>query len=284
LGPTAQLTSTPVIGTDIYITAPDGFLYAIDFSGRPRWRTSIGAPWGEVDLVPSPVANVAVYAVTPDGGVASFNSDGTFKWRFAQPAADGGGDREPIFGSPALVNQQVEDEDPDNPGTTRARFETIVYVVNGDGTLYGVRDRDGTVLLQDRCSVSGQGCLTNADCPMGDETCERLCQPSGQACIENEDCPDGETCGHRAEVTLLEGGSVPVRSSVVISADLFAIAGTDDGRLCARRLDGSVPDNERWASGCVVADEDGRPITSSPVMDRTSRVYVIAGGVLHAVE
>lgn len=299
-----ELTSTPAIGVNLYFVAPDGYLYAVDFAGRFRWRASVGTH-ASADLAPSPSVNIAVYAVTADGGVAAYNPDGTFKWRFR---ADTG---RPILGSPAIVLQSVEDQDPndpDNPASTITVFEPIVYVVDDQGMLFGVRDRDGSVLLQDRCSgaTTDQGCVNDADCPPN-EICQRLCSLSNAQCLGDEDCPplDGvdQTCnGFEAQVALAPEGTV--RSSPIISIDLFAVVGTEDGRVCARGIDNTTPSNEAppttpsptagtptptpvvgaFSDGCLQVAPAGMPITSSPVLDRDGRVYVVAGGVLYAIE
>ena len=305
-----ELTSTPSLGSNLFFIAPDGFLYALDFAGRFRWRASVGIDPESSNLVPSTAASNAVYAVTAGGGVVAYNPDGTFKWRFQA------GPGRHILGSPAIVLQTVENEDLDDPTATVQNFELIVYIVDDHGTLYGVRDRDGTVLLQDRCSITNAGCINADDCPPGESCVQRTCTLTGVLCFEESDCPprDGQMqiCdGFRAQIDLVPEGTVS--SSPIISTDLFAVYLIDDGRVCARGIDNSTPSGQLPSASPTPSDatpaatpvvtgsatpsptptpgpfndrclDIGEPITSSPVLDRQGRVYFVAGETLYAIE
>jgi outer membrane protein assembly factor BamB len=151
---TAPLTASPAAGLDgsVYITAPDGFLYALDSVGRQRWRAPLDGAATSAALLPSAAVNVAtasgtVYAITADR-LAALQLDGTPKWERTLGA--------PSFGSPAYALQFVEDRADPTPGgsptatpsgtpTPAIKQDVLVYAVDQRGTVYGVRDSDGTL-------------------------------------------------------------------------------------------------------------------------------------------
>jgi hypothetical protein len=62
---------------------------------------------------------------------------------------------------------------------------------------------------------------------------------------------------------------------------LYGVVGTVDGRLCARRLDETVPEDEIWATGCITI-APGKAL-SSPVIDLEGNIYVTSDETLYAI-
>jgi outer membrane protein assembly factor BamB len=278
-----DLTSSPVLdatGT-LFVAAPDGFLYALDLAGRSLWKFQVGVT-GEIDgFLPSPAQATAVYLIGPQNTVLAVNPDGTLKWRRQTLA--------PVLGSPSVAGDIVRElkcsdsnapcsSDADCPletcsdglcsqsgnscstsadcPTEECRsvnvFDTAVDIVDADGTLYGIRDTNGELATFQRCSGSN----SNSDCD------------------DDGDCPEGGVCEERTALfPMWSGGSVSVTSSPAISNDFFVIVGTAEGLVCARRLDGTVPDDAAWESGCVPVG-DGTAVRSSPIVDSNGRIYV----------
>ena len=269
-----NLTSSPAISASgtIYTVAPDGFLYALDIAGRLIWRFDIGTPrfcrgggsngdscleapdcpgggtCATPDLLPSPAVDASVYAIGAGNDVVAVNADGTLKWRYQT--------LRPVLGSPAVVGEFVTENDV-------TQLETIVHVVDNEGTAYGIRDSTGTIVSLLRCSESNDQCTTDTD------------------------CPSGQTCETREGMVDLTSEAVEVADSPVISADSFLVAGTGDGRVCARRLDGTVPGQDlnqqttTWESGCV--DVGAGPVRSSPVIDLNGVIYVTMNDGLYVI-
>lgn len=269
-----NLTSSPAISASgtIYTTAPDGFLYALDIAGRLIWRFDVGTPrfclggnsegapcLGDSDcpaggtcttpdLLPSPAVDASVYAIGADNDVVAVNADGTLKWRYQT--------LRPVLGSPAVIGEFVTENDV-------TQLETVVHVVDKEGTAYGIRDTTGSIVNLLRCSESNDQCTTDAD------------------------CPSGQTCDTREGMVDLTSEAVEVAGSPIISADSFVVAGTDDGRVCARRLDGTVPGQDldmqtaAWKSGCV--DVGVGPVRSSPVIDLDGVIYVTMDDGLYVI-
>ncbi len=241
------LTSTVAISTGamVLLTAPDSFLYALDLTGRQLWRRAVDAALGGDNLLTSPAVALTTYTVGTGGMVSANNPDGSVKWRYQA--------QHPILGSPAFVSQSIDELDGDRT------IEPVVYVVDQTGLLYGLRDSSGLELVEKLCSGTGDDI----------------------SCTFPEDCPSGQTCDAPPVPLPLTTGTVPVESSPAIAGDLFAVVGSADGRLCARALDGTVPDDPAWQSGCINVG-NGNPL-SSPVIDRDGNIYVTSNGVLYAI-
>jgi outer membrane protein assembly factor BamB len=326
--PFGALTSTLALSSSqvLYLTAPDGLLYALDAVGRFLWSAPIGVESGpRARLLPSPSVNVSIYAVGAGGSVFAYNPDGTRKWRFQTQSR--------IFGSPAYLNQFVTDLVNDKEET---RLETIVRVVDENGVMYGIRDRTGqaydaklctettnvtcttnsdctdgqTCSLILKCTGSDDRCVSDEDCP-SDQTCdstgERLCSGTDrnhtcfmdsdcasaetcisikqcsitrESCLSDSDCPGEQTCNSSVRLST-ESASLPVSTSPALSSDLYGVVGTEDGRLCARRLDGTVPEDEIWQTGCITI-APGKPL-SSPAIDLDGTIYVASDETLYAI-
>jgi hypothetical protein len=78
-----------------------------------------------------------------------------------------------------------------------------------------------------------------------------------------------------------ESATLPVTSSPSLTTDLYGVVGTDDGRLCARRLDETVPEDEIWQTGCIMI-APGKAL-SSPVIDLDGTIYVASDEKLYAI-
>lgn len=285
-------TSSPVLGTTgtLFVLSPDGSLYALDLAGRLLWNFEVGVSEAGTTRLSSPALASAVYVTGAGNTVSAVNPNGTLKWRRQTLA--------PVLGSPSVAGDIVRElkcsdsnapcrSDADCPietcnegqcsqsgkdCTTSADcpieecrsvnvFDTAIDVVDADGTLYGIRDTTGALATFQRCSGSN----SNADCD------------------DDGDCSGGETCEERIALRpMWSGGRISVTSSPAISADFFVIVGTAEGLVCARRLDGTVPDDTAWESGCISV-EDGAPIRSSPIVDANGDIYVTTDSGLYVI-
>ncbi len=307
-GGLGSVSSTPAIGGGfIYLTAPDGFLYALDFAGQLRWNAEVGIPLESDGLAPSAAVSDAVIAIGAGGAVVAYHPDGTFKWRF-EPRAR-------IAGSPAFARQTIQHDnfcqgdgtcsvsdnlcatDDDCRNVCRdgqctlstdtcekdgdceqegvgPTFESVVYVVDERGATYGIRGPTGTLLEQQVCSVSREFCSSHAD------PC-----PSGQTCCSQAD-GDG-TCSVEVATTQLVTGTA-IRSSPAVSADLYVVVGTEDGRVCAKQPTGLAPTGAGWQNGCVTVREQhavrSSPVIATRVGDDFGTIYVTTDdGFLYAI-
>lgn len=140
-------------------------------------------------------------------------------------------------------------------------------------------DSTGTKL----CSGTDRNrtCFMDNDCASA-ETCILIqqCSISRESCMTDSDCPAEETCDSSVLLTT-ESGVLPVTSSPALSTDLYGVVGTDDGRLCARRLDGTVPEDAVWQTGCITI-APGKAL-SSPVIDLDGTIYVATDENLYAI-
>ncbi len=334
-----RITSTPAVGNNssTYITTPEGLLLGVDSGGRPlsgnSWPAiAIGVP-PAAPLQQSASVNVSIYAIGAGSALNAINPSGTLKWQYS-PQAD-------VLGSQAFISQSVDD----GPDTV---FDTIVYIVDREGTLYGIRDQTGQILAIQRCTkdterscrtdscdpelegtcMGGKCSISHTDCTQDScisdnkGSCEilpvqrcstdpgRSCTAdscdsaqgtctSGKCSVSQTNCTpdsciadDDGTCETIGSSGLLPitGGTVEVRTSPVVSGDLFAIVGTGDGHVCARALDDTVPgdkDNPSnpWivGNGCIYLG-DGLPVLSSPVIGPNSRIYVTTATGIYVIE
>ncbi len=275
-----DVTSTAVLSSAgvLYLTAPNGLLYALDSSGRQLWQFSIGGSQTAAGgLIPSPSVSDTVYAIGADATVVAVNPDGSLKWRFQADAA--------ILGSPGFAAQSIDDG-------SETVFETVVYVVDERGTLYGIRESNGQLAVFNRCSGSEENLTCTPDsCDPDEGTCgeeDRLCSVSKDSCMPDSCLPDNGTCvGRQAKVAVFSGGPLAVRTSPAISSDMFAVVGSDDGRVCARQLDGTIPQTDEtdtpWANGCI-SIPDSQETVSSPVIDREGTIYVTTDNGLYSIK
>lgn len=284
-----DFSSSPVLslGGIAYGTTPGGVLAAIDFSGRPMWQATIGRP-PQATLQPSPSVATTAYAIGGSSTLFGINPDGTLKWQYLPPT--------PFSGSLGFLSLSF-DQDDEN------MFDTIVYTVSVDGQIAGILDSNGMPFQPQRCfpgqpDQAPQSCRLDSCMLDGLDTCDsdtQRCTISNIPCTEDS-CPDGDSCQVVTGPIYLSGavrdpGSpVPVSTSLAISADQFVVAGTDDGRLCARALDTNVPGDpddptNPWLDGCVtLGSGDEMPTRSSPVIGRQGQIYVTTDEGLFAIQ
>jgi outer membrane protein assembly factor BamB len=324
------LSSSPALGggQSILFSAPDGFLYALDFTGRQRWRYPTGASQAMVPLLPSPSVSAATYTVGSAGVLFAVNPDGTEKWRFAANAE--------ISTSPGFVNQTfenvvIEDEEPNGDETMgptptptpEITLEVIVYTVDERGTVYGVRDEDGTVLryrdsedvvhearvnLPEPASgvVSSPAISSDFFVIFGTDDgflyarrfdggvpCDpSQCSGSNEACTTDADCDDNQACevqdecaDNRWSTCSLRHCAADASVSCEVNADCTS-AGVDppcDARFC------SVDEDCPLATSGESCQREGRldlgsPIRSSPALDTEGTIFVTTDdGFLYAI-
>ncbi|MDX2171372.1 MAG: hypothetical protein SF182_30185 [Deltaproteobacteria bacterium] len=310
-GVAGPITSTPAVGINsaTYITTPDGFLLGVDSAGKRLqgngWPYPIGVP-PAAPLQQSASVDVSVYAIGAGSALYAINPDGTLNWQYS-PQAD-------VLGTQAFISQSVDEG-------SQTIFDTIVYLVDREGTLYGIRDSTGQPLVTQRCSDDLQRSCRTDSCDVDEGSCKnnkctigRCADDETLICMENSDCaavggdctrtdctPDSCVSDDKGECIEAYPGVLPmtdepitVETSPVVSGDLFAIVGTADGRVCARGLDtsypgqpddGTVDPSDPWATGCIDLDpNDDSPVLSSPAIGPHSRIYVTTATGLYAIE
>jgi outer membrane protein assembly factor BamB len=241
------ITSMPAVSTAgaFYVTTPDGLLQSIDGSGRLLWQFAIGSP-PEASLMQSPAVAITAFAIGASSAVFGINPDGRLKWQYLPQA--------PVLGSPAFASQSIDEG-------SESVFDTVVYIVDTVGTVYGIRDEDGELLEIQRCSGDEEepcrtdSCLPdNGECDSQTNRC--TLEPDEQCTRDTCQVDNLGTCLATEAILPITSGPVRIETSPVVSGDLFAVAGTTDGRLCARNLDNSLPDGtdettEQWLTGCI---------------------------------
>lgn len=276
------ITSSPALdaNTILYITTQDGRLAAINFAGQQvaQFPFPIGSPPDE-PFQPSPATNTTTtYAIGAAGTVYGINPNGTQKWSppVTLPL--------PPSGSPAFLTQSF------NVGPTLT-FDTIVYVVDVEGTAYGLRDVNGRVVQVQRCLPSSptldcmtDSCLPNDKC----NTATNLCTISGVACTPDSCTTTGDTCQVSPGIKLIPETPVAITTSPAVSGDPFVVVGTTDGQVCARNLDGTVPGQDLtttsgWetGNGCVQLPDATK---SSPIIGLNGVIYVTTDKALYAIQ
>jgi len=282
------ITNSPALDSNsiVYAVAADGVLSGVDFSGRPvPWKFGAGIPLPQT-FQPSLAVGTTVYAVGSAGALFGVNlSDGSQKWQFTAPTA--------IVGSPAFLIQTF-DFMADNV------LDTIIYVVDQQGTAYGVRDLDGSIIQVQRCTRDpnqSQDCRTDSCLPNGG-TCTgnpKRCSISGLDCTQDscvvDNSADNNHCAVTNGIVAVAGEAVAISGSPIVSGDLYTVIGTQDGRVCARTLDNLVPGHDftpptaTWqdGNGCITVG-DGSPIVSSPVIGQNQRIYVTTEAGLYLIK
>lgn len=273
------ITSTAAVNVNggFYVTTPDGLLVAIDASGRPLWSVAIGTPPSGT-LQPSPAANVSVYAVGANSALYAITPDGRFKWPQFQPNA-------PVPGSPTWTQETIDDG-------ADLEVDTVVYIVDEEGTIYAVRDQNGQLIPIQRCSEDTDRTCRTDSCLPDEGTCvNERCTLSGESCFRDTcEINNVGTCESRPGTTPASStGSVPVTTSPALSADLLVVIGTADGRICARAVDGTIPGDDDdamnpWATGCVPLAEDALPVRSSPTIGPNGVIHVTTDAGLYIIE
>lgn len=155
------ITSSPALagnGTS-FITAPDGSLRAISSTGVQLWQAQVGTSVSDVDFLPSPAFGPSVYATGPDGDagvIVAVTVNGTVKWRVPTDAPVLGS---PIYGQRTVTVVATPSATPGPPPTPTptppTTFDTVVYAIDTNGTLYGVRDQTGQLIVDPPVFVAG---------------------------------------------------------------------------------------------------------------------------------
>jgi PQQ-like domain len=267
-----------------YITTPDGVLAAADASGRFLWQFPIGSPSFDV-LQQSPGIGTSIYAVGAGSALFGINPGGTLKWQFLPDAE--------VHGSPTFSSQSIDVD-------SNLILDTVIYLADVDGEVYGVRDTDGQIWDIQYCSMPAN------PAPDKLETCRTdSCLPNMGECINNK-CTEAlndmsctpDTCksnnhgaciSRPAQVNVSTGAPVVVRNSPILSADLFVIVGTEDGQICARNVDGTVPGDDSdvdnpWLSGCIKLLDDPGPVLSSPAIGPGGSIFVTTERGLYLIK
>ncbi len=263
---------------------PDGRFYIVDLTGRLVSSAQIGNPYEDGQRAPSPLFLDNFFVLSDSQTIVSFSPEGTRIWEFAADA--------PISAALSVATLSTEG--------SMFVGGNVVYAVDEEGTIYGVRSTDGELIRfcsaanractpstcpaeaqcgerfcsesEARCTRDapdeGEACPPGEICCSGNETCEALavCTGTRDTCTDDDDCTAPATCGFFCGDTdercsldsctaddeagrctregrhpMFSDGPVDVRFAPFISSDGFVVATLGDGRLCARRLDGPVP-------------------------------------------
>ncbi len=278
--PSAQpLTSSPGLNSStggLFITTADGLLAAVDGSGRQQWQFPIGAAPASPRLPSPAVSPTTIYAIGGGSALYGINPDGTLKWQYIP--------EDSIPGSPAFLTQAID-------VGSDATSDTIVYLSDVEGTLYGVRDQTGDIYQVQRCSLAPAVRCRTDSCDPGEGTCEdSRCTISDTPCTPDT-CisADNGECVVTPAIVPVTTGTVTTLGSPSVSVDALAVVGTADGRVCVRGLDGTVPGDDDdpdnpWADGCVELG-DGLPVlSSSPAIGTEGKIYVTTASGLYVIE
>lgn len=276
------ITSTNAVDPTgpFYVTTPDGVVAAADAGGRPLWQLPIGMPPDGM-LQASPGIGASIYAIGGGGSLFGINPGGSLKWQFNADAA--------VLGSPAFSTQSID-------VGSDLLLETVIYLADVDGTIYGVRDTDGQIWQIQQCDdpkTPGNivACRTDSCLPdMGKCENNRCTEGVGdQSCTPDTCIADGAgACIAKAAKVPASGTeTVHVETSPILSGDLFVVVGTTDGRVCARNVDGTVPGddndaNNPWKDGCIALG-DGLPVRSSPAIGPSGLIAVTTDSGLYTI-
>jgi outer membrane protein assembly factor BamB len=281
------ITSTVAVDPTgpFYVTTPDGLLAAADASGRPLWQLPIGAP-PMAGLQQSPAVGASIYAIGGDSALFGIAPGGSLKWQY-RPLAS-------VPGSPAFASQSID-------VGAEVLLDTIIYLADETGMLYGVRDQTGDIWERQYCADAKVVTTCRMDgCPADkgtcDETINRCCV--GDVCNDTKCTPDScedsqGKCVSTPAMLSVTDDPVTVVTSPVLAGDLFVIVGTADGRICARNLDTTVPGDDNqldnpdpdnpWFTGCIALG-DGLPVRSSPAIGPGGAIHVTTDTGLYIIK
>lgn len=287
--PTAQrgaITSTNAIDSTgaFYITTPDGVLASADASGRPQWQIAIGSP-PDATLQASPAVGSSIWAIGAGSALFGINPGGSLKWQYSPLAT--------VLGSPAFSQQSVDID-------SELLLDTIVYLADVNGLLYGVSDTNGDIMQFQYCSDRDPNLIPPDTCRM-DSCLPNMGKCENNKCTEavagNTSCtPDTCKTNNRGECNVLvpamvsvsSGEPARVETSPILSGDNFVVVGTTDGRVCARNLNNTVPGDDKdtanpWYDGCVELG-DGLPVRSSPAIGPSGVILVTTDSGLYSIK
>lgn len=266
-----SISSSPaVLGGGFVFASPDGRLHSVDQSGRARWTTVIGGAYPDGESVPSPAVLNQIFTVNAAGDVVAFTPNGAQLWTFSP------GDGRDIVGSLAVSLLSTEG------GAFLG--ENVVFALDRQGTAYGIGSLTGELIRF--CEYDNRACLPSSCENEGDcreimrcsETTLQDCGeglpdcPAGESCTEQFFCvddtsracfrdfcimgdDDGQNPDDRSDGLCKREAKMPLTSAAefatgpIVSIDGFVVAASTDGRVCARRLDGSVPNGTCSGSG-----------------------------------
>ncbi len=255
-----DLLPSPAVGprNDLFLTNAAGEVVAILANGSRPWTFTPEAPI-RGSLIVAPLVSdgggilgqSVVYAVDIEGTLYGIGTDDGELIRFCSDVDQ------------ACVPSTCDNEAPcDEVMRCSATQECT-----GDGDC-----PDGETCGAAQLCSATQACTADEDCPTG-ETCggtQRCSLSQEMTCDDDTPCPLGETCGQffcsddsteacgpdtctigdsddesactrEARIPLDSTGPAAVITSPALSADSFVVAATLDGKVCARRLDGSRP-------------------------------------------
>jgi outer membrane protein assembly factor BamB len=270
-----DVSSSPAaLGTGIVFASPDGGLHTVDQSGRRRWSATIGGAYPAGEIIPSPAVLDEIFTVNAEGDVVAYTPGGSRLWTFS-PDGDA-----KIVGSIAVSPLTTDG------GTFIG--ENVVFALDSNGILYGIGSNTGELVrfcaadnracLPSTCEEvldSATGRMEPAPCDEVMRCSETRSQDCGD---ELPPCPDGESCREqffcsndrnracgqdlcRTDTTGEDGlcrreakhplslDAEEFASSPILSTGSYVVAATADGRVCARRLDGTVPNGTCSDSG-----------------------------------
>jgi outer membrane protein assembly factor BamB len=278
--------SLPMADTDLLPSAMVGSsTYAVGTGGRCSNQATIGC----LDQTVEELARCKSAAATCEdigntGMVTALTSVNEVRWRFATDAPIAGSAAftlqiidEPVLPTPTATPTGTRTEiiDPSTPTPTPTRLlsvvQGVVYIVDVEGTVYGVKDATGDVFA---VKPTATATPTPTSTPGTDESPTPI-------------PPDSRL----TKVSL--AAPADVTTSPVISSDLYVVFGTDAGALNAIRLDfeRSAPcpacavsqwQPIRFIDGDLGGGTIGiatAPVLSDPIIDRDGTIYVTAGDV-----
>jgi len=233
------ITSSPAIGlgSTVYFTTDDGFLYALTSSGNFLWRTEL-AGGADVSVAPSAVANATnIIASSANGVILALNTDGSASWGSDATSGDG-------FASSLAVGPPAQTPSPTPGSPTPVPLTPTLTPVPGTSltVVVGVRT-SGRITLIDAATGVPMPFLVRtpiAACATPRPNERQLC------------------------------------SSPALSSDGYIIVGDQDGLLHAiSTLDGAEPNPWNFPIALVPnAQATPAPIRSSPALDGNGVAYV----------
>jgi len=275
-----DVESTPAVGADgtVYVTADDGFLYALDPSaGYVIWGFNVHNTGGEVTSSPSIGADGTIYVCSVDGNLYAVNPNGSIKWihnlqpegaeNAATPAIGGDGtiyvtldENANIFAVTPAGNPKwtysVDDEIESSPTVGP---DGTVYVWTGLGKLFAVNFNI--------CEFSTWEVALGLVDDQYDYRFTPVVGADGTIYVNagaNANLLKAiNPATHAVKWTVTTGGTIEATPAIGLNGTLYF--GSDDGNLYIV--------NPTTGHFTTVATPDGAPIESSPVLGANGAVY-----------
>jgi outer membrane protein assembly factor BamB len=289
------ISAALALGDDgtIYAACEDGFVYAIDSSGRLKWKFNAG----RVQIAPVLGAGDTVYVTNQDQVITAINRDGTQRW------ANGGGpyaDKAMGSISPAIDQNHLY-----TPWRALLRAVRLADGTFDYPTGYGF-ERNGSVIVLPNGLVvyDGRGRLDAADStgrtqweypimnpPVTPDTIARTHGyiPNGNFWLESPMAvgddgtiyacvPDSRFVAISSEGRFKWEFKTEIHTvnsaSPVVATDGTIYFGSHDGILYALRPDGTL----KWSF-----DAAGGPISAAPVLAQDETIYFVNDTALMAL-